>query len=127
MSHWRLRRHRAPAIANTAAILHILCVEWWQMPAELEQVVLGALMESRYSRAVDLKRQLAVIQGIPTRMPRFLAQHLTPTACVALVEDLRHEGLLTRQQASAAEEYILAVTSKEGTWIGNDDPGPQAA
>jgi hypothetical protein len=125
---WRRRQPRPPpraaAVVNTASILHVLLDQWLHLPTALEELVLAAVMEARWSRACELKRHLAVVQAMPTDLDHFFTRVVTPAFLVQLLADLEAEQLLSHPQRIHAEECVLGQVSREGTW--RNDTGPQA-
>jgi hypothetical protein len=110
------RRYHGPQMRTTVELLKILLEEWWLLPADLVKIVLGALLASRFTRAVDLKRHCAVLTTITTDLDAFFGRVCTPAFCMDLLDDLVLEGLVSRQDSSRAQEYILQRTTRDGAW-----------
>jgi hypothetical protein len=50
------------------------------------------------------------------RVDRFVAEEATPQVLLALVEDLVQDGVLTRLEAVAIENALLAQVNAQGQW-----------
>jgi hypothetical protein len=109
-------RFISPALKQTAGLVQCMLRAWMNMPEDLASFVLAAVMESRYSRAQQLKQHLAIIQTVKVDLDHFFERVMSPEFTVKLLEDLHTEGLLTRAQVSQAELYALAVVDKDGQW-----------
>jgi hypothetical protein len=72
------RRYHGPQMRTTAELLTILLEEWWLMPPDLARLVRGALLASRFSRAVDLEATLRRPDQHPHRPGRLFLEHLYP-------------------------------------------------
>jgi hypothetical protein len=108
--------HLGPQLGVTATLLTMLLEEWWLMPPDLVRLVRSALLASRFTRAVTLKQHCAVLTTIATDLDDFFGRVCTPDFTISLLDDLVLEGLLSRQDSSRAQEYVLHRTTRDGAW-----------
>jgi hypothetical protein len=89
-----------------------MLMDTWAIPPDLAATWWQALAGARWSRAVSWRQQVQLYRS--RRL--FLCQVSGPQVVVPMLEDLHHEGRLSRRQATQIEEHILSWVSATGTW-----------
>jgi hypothetical protein len=114
------RRHQALLQTEIAVAqsLSLLLVRWFRLDQTLAGKLIACLMESDYARPRALRHYLAARQAMPTTVHNVLQGPCTPAFMVCLLEDLVHEGLLTRKDASTIEErFFLYMKNEEWRYL----------
>jgi hypothetical protein len=80
-----------------------------------------AVQRARTDRAKAFRAAMRQCDGLHhpltlARVERFVAEDATPQVLLALVEDLVQDGDLTRHEALAIENALLAQVDAQGRW-----------
>jgi hypothetical protein len=90
---------------------------YWRIPRTLSRRLWSALDRAKWSVPVAL-RQVLLLYSVAVVGDRraLIDETCSPLAIIDVIEALVHERQLTRRQATALEEAILARVSAQGTW-----------
>src|SRR5437870_1491300 len=92
------------------------CQAWWR-----------ALRQARYVDSVSFKQDILFVHcrgWSEDVVDGWFSSGFTPARCLAVLETLVHEQLLTRPQATVIEEHVLSCTDAQGHWRRADTGSP---
>jgi hypothetical protein len=96
-----------------------LC-HYWRFDDRLTKATWRAIERAQWSEAVSFRQVIVLLDD---RRPsfdlvqQFVRDHLPPMRAMSLVENLLHEGLLTRSEARQVEALVLARVNRDGEWM----------
>ena len=94
--------------------LEVLLTNVCPVPPPLRRPLLRALRTSPCARAVELRRNLALVGALD--LDYFFRHICTPAFLVALMDDLRAAGHLSQADAAQAQACILEPVTARGEW-----------
>jgi hypothetical protein len=95
-----------------------LCWQWWDMPEPVSSRLYRAITTAHYQRPGDFRRYINFCRTDPLKVDadHFIDEVLAPQRLVEIVEDLVHEGKLSRRDGSRIEDYWLCCVDQHGHW-----------